>query len=398
LNLARMSACASPGGAMATRRLSAVRAQLAAGASGAQRRRAEEPADDVRSRAVAFLAALVRAQADAVEGEPCPGETAVQLLVSARMAALGCTVHELRYEPAGMVLKDEFAESSAVQAGERTAVVGHLPPASRDGKGGTGRSLIVFAHPDAEPIMPEGAASLWQHSLYGAEVDGGRLYGWGVADDLMGVAAGVCALDVLASRGVKLKGDVLVSSTPSKRNANGVTAVMNELAMAGQADAALYLHPAESGAGLREIKSLASGQLVFKITVQGRLPDTTEPGHAAFAHLAINPIEKALLIRDSLLACARPQPPGIAMPSRTCASRLIVLDLLALLAGLVLVGTLHQAPGTRPLKFTLVSGRCCVALSRWGSTGEACPPPASRRCGWALHECQCQRESTQPHM
>eukprot|EP01047_Picozoa_sp_COSAG01_P077223 COSAG01_NODE_13832_length_1529_cov_1.267133_1_plen_73_part_00 len=40
----------------------------------------------------------------------------------------------------------------------------------------------------------------------------------------------------------------MMCSTPSKRHANGVTAVMQQLEMAGSADAALYLHPAESGA------------------------------------------------------------------------------------------------------------------------------------------------------
>jgi acetylornithine deacetylase len=54
------------------------------------------------------------------------------------------------------------------------------------------------------------------------------------------------------------------------------------------------------GEGLREIKALASGQLLFTVRVRGRPPDTTEPGHAAFSHQAINPIDKALLLREAL--------------------------------------------------------------------------------------------------
>eukprot|EP01047_Picozoa_sp_COSAG01_P098151 COSAG01_NODE_28377_length_662_cov_1.390764_1_plen_93_part_00 len=54
------------------------------------------------------------------------------------------------------------------------------------------------------------------------------------------------------------------------------------------------------GEGLREIKALASGQLLFKVRVRGRPPDTTEPGHTAFSHQAINPIDKALLLREAL--------------------------------------------------------------------------------------------------
>ena len=46
----------------------------------------------------------------------------------------------------------------------------------------------------------------------------------------------------------------------------GVAAVLH----AGHvADAAVYLHPAESGVGMREIKAFASGLLEFRITIEG---------------------------------------------------------------------------------------------------------------------------------
>lgn len=241
-----------------------------------------EQAEDSRDRVVGFLGDLVRAQRD--------GEAAVQALVSARLAEIGCTIEDLSYDPVGMMLKDEFASEHAIHAGERVSVIGRYP-----GEGG-GRSLIMFAHPDGEPVAK---AEDWTHDPFAAEIDNGRMYGWGVADDLMGVAAGVCALDVIAAAKTRLKGEVIMASTPSKRHARGVTAVLNN---GYSADAALYLHPAESGVGLREIKALASGQLVFQITVTGRRPETTEPGHAAFAHLAVNPIDKAIVLHQALTA------------------------------------------------------------------------------------------------
>ncbi|MDP7241259.1 MAG: M20/M25/M40 family metallo-hydrolase, partial [Rhodospirillales bacterium] len=134
---------------------------------------------------------------------------------------------------------------------------------------------------------------------FAAEIDAGRMYGWGVADDLMGIAAGVSALDVIGASKTRLKGEVIMASTPSKRHARGVTAVLNN---GYGADGALYLHPAESGVGLREIKALASGQVIFSIKVTGRRPDTTEPGHTAFAHLAVNPIDKAIVLHQALTA------------------------------------------------------------------------------------------------
>ena len=51
---------------------------------------------------------------------------------------------------------------------------------------------------------------------------------------------------------------------------------------------------------LKEIKALASGQLIFHIKVKGKCPDTTEPGHAAFAHLAVNPLDKAIVLQQAL--------------------------------------------------------------------------------------------------
>ncbi|MGI9500555.1 MAG: M20/M25/M40 family metallo-hydrolase, partial [Geminicoccaceae bacterium] len=44
------------------------------------------------------------------------------------------------------------------------------------------------------------------------------------------------------------------------------------------------------------------GQLEFKITVEGQEPKTAEPAHTAFAHRAINPFDKMMLIAAALKA------------------------------------------------------------------------------------------------
>lgn len=234
------------------------------------------PPDD----ALSFLRALVAAQPE--------GEAAVQALVAARLAAAGCAVETVRYDPASVPLVGEFAAAAAQAPGERACVVGR-----RAGAPGL-RSLILFAHPDAEPVDPRG----WTQAPFAGSVADGRLYGWGVADDLAGVAAGVLGLERAAASGLPL-GEVIVASTPSKRHARGVTALLQRGCVA---DAAVYLHPAESGAGMREVKAFASGALEFRVTVRGRLPETTEPSHAAFAHLAVNPLDKALLLVQALRA------------------------------------------------------------------------------------------------
>lgn len=231
---------------------------------------------------VAFLQRLIAAQRQ--------GEAAVQRLVAAEAAALGCRVETVRYRPAEVPLVAEFAMAQAMDTGERESVVATLP-----GSGG-GRSLILFAHPDGEPLT--GQAN-WRHDPFAGTIADGRVHGWGVADDLSGVALMVEGLRAALADGPPLAGDVVLASTPSKRHARGVAALLHG---GLRADAALYLHPAESGVGLREIKAFASGQLEFRITVEGRLPDTHEISHTAFAHTAVNPVDKLWPIHAALRA------------------------------------------------------------------------------------------------
>ena len=86
------------------RRLRAVRSQLRDGAR--WDRLGEPPAcsqpagvagaeSGVAARSVSFLASLVRAQTDVAEGEPCPGEVAVQRAISTRLAELGASVTDM---------------------------------------------------------------------------------------------------------------------------------------------------------------------------------------------------------------------------------------------------------------------------------------------------------------
>ncbi len=238
---------------------------------------------DLDDGAVRLLRDLVRAQTG--------GENAVQAVISERLKAAGCAVTLHRYDPADVPVKGEFAIDTARNPEQRSAVVGELPGDPEL------PSLLIFAHPDSEPVKD---AASWHHDPFAGDIDGDRFYGWGVADDLAGCAAAVLAVERTAASNLPM-GRVVFASTPSKRYARGVAALLHG---GLTADASLYLHPAESGVGMREIKAVASGQLEFRIHVTGRAPDTTEPGHTAFSHLSDNPIDKALLIRDALMALA----------------------------------------------------------------------------------------------
>ncbi len=248
---------------------------------------------DINNAAIDLLRELIAAQTG--------GEAAVQGVIASRLKAAGCDVAEHEYDPAEVRVKGEFALDAARATERRTAVVGSLP-GDPDLP-----SLLMFAHPDGEPVTD---TSAWRHDPFAGEVQDGRLYGWGVADDLAGCAAAVLAIERVATAKLPM-GRAVFASTPSKRYARGVAALLHDNLVA---DASLYLHPAESGVGMREIKAVASGHIEFRITVSGRAPDTTEPGHTAFSHLGINPIDKAIVIRGALAALAEDRAARIRHP------------------------------------------------------------------------------------
>ncbi len=225
------------------------------------------------------------------------GEEALQRAIAQRFESLGCQVESIASAPNRFVLAADFGAEAAEPQPKRVSVVAVLPGA------GDGRSLLAFAHPDSEPVAD---TAQWRHDPFAGEIEDDRIYGWGIADDLSGVAAMICALDAVRAADLQLAGDVICASAVSKRRAQGIYAVLER---GYQADAAIYLHPAESGAGLSDIKARASGLMTFRIIVSGQPPDTSEPTHTPFYHLATNPIDKAWLVYRALaeLAEARAQ-------------------------------------------------------------------------------------------
>jgi acetylornithine deacetylase len=238
--------------------------------------------DRNRESHLGFLRTLIQAQPG--------GEEAVQALVSSRFRELGLEVETLRLPPTQLSPDLEFAAEETVDMTERITVVGRLPGS------GSGKSMLFFGHPDSEP-MTEAALAGWEHDPFAGEVEDGRIFGWGVADDLAGVAVMTEALAAVLETEGAPRGDILLGSTPAKRNARGILGLLSR---GYHADAALYLHPAESEVGLEDIKAITSGMLQFRITVRGRTPDTPEPGQTAFAHLAENAVQKTGLVLEAL--------------------------------------------------------------------------------------------------
>jgi acetylornithine deacetylase len=243
------------------------------------------------------LAALVQDRRDALIGllqglirSSREGETATQTFVAERLERLGCRVDAFRYRPHDLDPSYEAVFHETADPNEHLCVVGELAGAD------DARSLLLFAHPDGEPVAgTEG----WQHDPFAGEIDGGRLYGWGVADDLVGVASMIGSVELLHHADLLPRGRILLISAPSKRRAQGIVAALER---GYRTDAALYWHPAESGVGLEEIKGVTLGLLKFTLDVEGRPPDTREPTHTPFAHLGVDPIEKAWSLHRALRA------------------------------------------------------------------------------------------------
>jgi acetylornithine deacetylase len=205
------------------------------------------------------------------------GHAAVQDLVERRLAGAGAEVRRIAYRPRDVAVAFEVGAPTELE-GDAEYVVGTF------GEGDDG--LVWFAHSDSEPVD----ASSWTRAPFDGAVADGRLYGWGVGDDLVGVALLIALAELHAAAPLLGGGRTVLASVPSKRRAQ---AIIHALDQGYVGAGSVYLHPAESGSGLREIKAIASGLLRFRVRLQGRPPATSEPGHTVFLHTGIDPVALA---------------------------------------------------------------------------------------------------------
>lgn len=235
--------------------------------------------DEKRDRSIKRLRELVKLYPK--------GEKELQDKIAQFFEKIGCEVEYLELLPTTIQLNKEFAVEEAIDMTQRIHIIGKI-------KGtGEGKSIMLITHPDADPINPEG----WSIPLHEGVIDDKRLYGWAVADDLTGICMMIEAVQALNNVGYKPRGDIYLLSASAKRNAWGIAALLRK---GYSADAALYLHPAESELGLKEIKTMTSGLLKFRITIEGVKPPKTEFVQVTFNHLGVNPIDKALYVIDAL--------------------------------------------------------------------------------------------------
>ena len=242
----------------------------------------------VRERASHHLALL-----DEGLRESCSELTRFQSWIAARMRRLGLAVEEFHVDPEELVgqpacRRTLSREATKLRGGPN--VVGSWPGEGRDG-------VLLFAHADKSPEMFLRGRS--QPRL--VERDG-RLHGPGIADDVSGVTAMLSAVETSRRLGLVSRRRLLVASHLGKQL--GVLGTHGLMRRFDPLDHAIYVHPAESGAGLGEIHVTSNGMVEFVIDVEGKPPDSADPIQTMYVDSAISAADKGVHVYQGLAAWA----------------------------------------------------------------------------------------------
>jgi acetylornithine deacetylase len=157
----------------------------------------------------------------------------------------------------------------------------------RRGTGG-GHSLILNGHIDV--VSPEPVAA-WTRDPWGAEIDGGRMYGRGAFDMKSGIALNLFLARLLHDLAIPLRGDLIVQSA-IEEECTGVGSL--DLSRRYRADAALVTEP-ECG----RFTWAHMGVLWFRVALVGK------SAHAMIAWQGVNAIVKAMPVIAALLDLER---------------------------------------------------------------------------------------------
>jgi acetylornithine deacetylase len=215
---------------------------------------------------VAFLQDLVRVPSLLGEEEPA------QRLVEERLVDLGFSVTSVQPDAAALA---EHADSGIplLSYENRRSLVG-----TRRGAGG--RSLLFNGHVD---VVSEEPVDRWTKPPYGAEIEGGRLYGRGSCDMKGGIAAMLLAVEA-AGDGA---GDIVFQSVIEEEcGGNGALAAC----LAGPGAEGVVIAEPTNGS----IDLVAPGVIWARVMLEGR------SRHASHADEGSNPIETAFAVTTAL--------------------------------------------------------------------------------------------------
>ncbi|MDQ3871432.1 MAG: M20/M25/M40 family metallo-hydrolase [Chloroflexota bacterium] len=155
---------------------------------------------------------------------------------------------------------------------------------------GSGRSLILNGHID---VVPAGDRTLWRHDPYGAEMEDGLIYGRGTADQKIGIAAMLMAVQTLSDLGLRPGGDVTVESVVNEE-LGGYNGTLACCAKGYRADAAIVTEATDFAVG-----GAQKGGQVYRMVVPG------EAYHHAVWERGASALDHAILLKEALVEWER---------------------------------------------------------------------------------------------
>lgn len=214
--------------------------------------------------------------------------------VETSLGDAGCAVERFALDPSDVLEQPAYNRTARTEPDRLRAGPNVVATLSGDG---TGRSRLFFAHADTAPtvsdLVDDGGSFREGDDRYLAP---------GIADDISGVTAIVSAVDIVDRSEFRVSNDVLVGSVLGKQF--GVMGTYGLARDYGPTDDAVYVHPAETEAGLDELKVGSNGICEFEIRIDGTPPDTSESVHTLFAGSGTNPIAEAARLYRGLLEWA----------------------------------------------------------------------------------------------
>jgi len=212
--------------------------------------RALELAENKRNELVELVSSMVRVRS-------LSGETAeaAQGLVKDYLAELPYEIEESADRPSRYEDHPEYMPPNPPSDGPFINVVGH--PTRGDAR------QAMFSHIDTH-LIDDG----WNTDPYEPVIRDGRMYGLGTGDDKGGVAAMLVAASILAEADEPLP--VVMSLHGKGGGSRGSLPVFDRLQQSGSdLRAVLYVHPAETGRGLDDIKTEVQGVVDLELSVDG---------------------------------------------------------------------------------------------------------------------------------
>ena len=162
---------------------------------------------------------------------------------------------------------------------------------------GSGEPYLLFAgHTD---VVPPGDPARWRHDPFGADIDGGDLYGRGAVDMKGGIACMVAAALRFVAERPDLPGSIgfLITGDEEGPAVNGTVKLLDWAYGRGERfDHCILGEPTNPERLGDMVKIGRRGSLTGRLAVHGK------QGHVAYPHLADNPIRGLMRLIDALSA------------------------------------------------------------------------------------------------